>query len=491
MLLGVIACGCNSEAEQATVSTYESTNVSGFSIAKDDKILANLDSVYFSIDLNNARIFNADSLPKGTDVSKLVVNISTASVRAVELFVNRGIKGDTVYNYLASQSDSIDFTNPVTLRITSQSGTSRDYQVKVNVHKMIPDSLFWNETARTELPTLLDLPVAQKTVLFKDRAVTLTVDADGRASVAVSGNPAEGWESQIVTLPAGADVRSLTATENALYINDEDGNLYTTDAVDGQWVATGTSMTTLLGGYGSVLLGATVDANGLWSLGSYPADAFASVAAPDDFPVKGASAMIVYSSEWTQQNLGVIVGGRTATGQLIGNTWAFDGSKWARINMSTSIGQSEGVTLVPYFAFRTSANWTVTRQSVLLAIGGKSATGATLKNIYVSFDRGITWSAAATTMHLPAYMPNFAFADGLVFDSTLSLESRAGDLWTEMPDEKLPRWWKKEQGSRAVEAITSWECPFIYLFGGVNARGEVFDTVWRGVVNRLTFCPLY
>ena len=106
--------GCNSEKEDIATVSYSSVAVEGFSLAADDSVLANLDSVFFTIDLNNALIFNADSLPVGTDVSKLVVKVNTTSVGGVELIVPRPGMTDSVYNYLANQHDSIDFSQFIT-----------------------------------------------------------------------------------------------------------------------------------------------------------------------------------------------------------------------------------------------------------------------------------------------------------------------------------------------------------------------------------------
>ncbi|MDE6288980.1 MAG: hypothetical protein K2M00_09380, partial [Muribaculaceae bacterium] len=36
----------------------------------------------------------------------------------------------------------------------------------------------------------------------------------------------------------------------------------------------------------------------------------------------------------------------------------------------------------------------------------------------------------------------------------------------------------------------TWECPYIYLFGGINAEGNTSNNVWRGVINRLKFKPV-
>ena len=44
--------------------------------------------------------------------------------------------------------------------------------------------------------------------------------------------------------------------------------------------------------------------------------------------------------------------------------------------------------------------------------------------------------------------------------------------------------WQVEGG------IITWECPYIYLIGGYGPDGKLYDTIWRGVLNRLTFTPI-
>lgn len=487
-LLAIALASCNSAQEEATVSAYESTVIDGFSLQKNDELLANLDSVFFSIDLNTAQIYNADSLPKGTDVSKLTVKISTGTVKGVTLTVNRGEKGDTVYNYITSQNDSIDFTQPVTMRVTSLSGASRDYQIKVNVHKSDPDLLMWSRTERTELPGASAQVAAQKTVEFKGEAVTFVKLADGSAKVSVTANPSEGWETMTASLPAGADVRSLTASDNALYILDSAGALYTASEAGGAWTSTGVKASSLLGGYrGSVML--VANASGKYRLEAYPAlDGFNPADAPADFPVSGCSNMLCYSSEWTPEVTAVIAGGLDRDGIPVPAAWAFDGGRWAKIS-DGSLPAASGISIVPYFAFKTNDNWTVSRETVVLAFGGLLADGSLNRSVYISWDRGINWRRASNSMALPEYIPDFAFADALVFSSVLS--ARGGSDWAAFPSAPLPRWWTVQPASRAVSAPSEWDCPFIYLFGGEDADAATYNTVWRGVVNRLTFKPLY
>lgn len=489
--LAVVATACNSDPEETTVSTYENTAVDGFSLAANDKILTNLDSVYFSIDLNSNRIFNADSLPKGTDVSRLVVKVSASNVALVELTAKRGERGDTTYNYTANQNDSIDFSHgPVEMRVVARNGNQRYYTVTVNVHRMDPDSLYWNRSAVAPLPTLLGEPVAQKTVELDGKAVTLTTDATGAACMAVTANPADGWETRGVALPAGADVRSLTAMNSRLALLDGSGRLHTAPGPFDPWTPEDASFSALIGAYGTCLLGISPDRS---AITAYPAGSIDPMPLPEGFPVAGMSTLVSFTSSWATMPMAVTVGGVDGRGEPTGACWAFDGTTWERLNPRSPLTAAEGITLVPYFAFRTDrSTWTVTEQSVLLALGGRQADGAPSRAVSISWDRGITWIPATTNMKLPEAMAPFHSADAVVLTSLLSASGRSAALWTPVASAPPARWWRlAAPEGRAVAPITEWECPYIYLFGGVDASGALLPDVWRGVINRLTFTPLY
>ena len=75
MTLGLFSCNSDEES-----GSYAQSNVAitAFSLAANEDILSGLDSIFFSIDLKNACIYNADSLPKGTDISRMIINIATS-----------------------------------------------------------------------------------------------------------------------------------------------------------------------------------------------------------------------------------------------------------------------------------------------------------------------------------------------------------------------------------------------------------------------------
>lgn len=497
ILMGLISA-CNKDSENFVAEgDFSNCTVSSFSLAKDDSVIKGLDSVYFSIDLVNAIIFNADSLPKGTKTSKLIVKIGTSSARGCDLTFRRtDVARDTTISYIDSPNDSINFSDgPVKLLVTSYDGQSkREYTIKVNVHQVEPDTLYWDKASCRRLPSTLAAPTAQKTVKFQGKIYCLTA-TDTEASLAVTSDPfANEWTTASATLPANASVKSFTATDDAFYILDTDGSLYkSADALT--WAPTDCRMNYIYGGYETSVLGARKDDDG-WKHVTYPA--IDAVAIPNGCPVSGTGQMILYETKWSSQPLAMFVGGRDANGTLVGSTWAYDGNIWAKIS-SRDIDEREGVTLIPYFAVRVNkATWRVTERTVLLAAGGRFTTAlgdVVSKRVYASYDQGLTWEEASSYLQLPDFIPGFAYAQAVVSETELDENtSRSADGWTYFSGNTLPVWATPvplKPTSRVSAPITEWECPYIYLFGGENFDGSLHDTLWRGVIRRFTFKPLY
>ena len=181
------------QADPESLAYYSSTEITSFSLKNNSKILPHLDSVFFSIDLVDAQIYNADSLPYGTDVSRMLVNVGVKSSSALEIVMkSRFTDNDTTVNLLENPNDSINFApGHVTLRITSQDGKSeRMYTVKLNVHKVVADSLTWTGVAGGRLPGATVGPTAQKTVSLGQELLCLTTDGTS-ASLASSTDPFE------------------------------------------------------------------------------------------------------------------------------------------------------------------------------------------------------------------------------------------------------------------------------------------------------------
>lgn len=498
LVLTALISACNSDSDSFVAEgDFGNCSVTSFSLGKNDSVLKGLDSVYFSIDLVNAVIFNADSLPKGTRIDKMIVKIGTSSASACDLtFRQLDSTRDTTISYIESPNDSINFSDgPVRLLVKSYDGLSkREYSIKLNVHQVEPDTLYWDKAACRTLPGKISAPQAQKTVEFKGKVYCLTASGS-QASVASTENPYyNDWDVADAVLPADAVISSFTASTDEFYIIDGQGQLY--KSADAQtWAPTGTEMDYLYGGYVGCVLGARKDESG-WKHVTYPASAEHAV--PAGCPVGGTGQMMIYETKWSTLPLAMFVGGRDASGNVVGSTWGYDGEVWAKIS-SRDIDEREDVALFPYFTPRTVKGfWRVTERSTLIAIGGRfEATGGPVASgsVYVSYDQGITWDEASSYLQLPDYIPGFAGAQAVVIDTRLDESmSRSTDGWTSFAGNRLPVWATPvpfARASRVSAPITEWECPYIYLFGGENADGVLYNTLWKGVIRRFTFAPLY
>lgn len=487
--------GCNSST---TVEIYTSSNVAiaSFSLSKDDSIIANLDTVFFSIDLDKAKIFNADSLPYGTPVNKLVPKIvALDAISAATLTVTKANGTDTVFNYATNPEDTIDFTNPVILDVKSFDGAvSRSYTIKVNVHQLRPDTLVWDKAAMRKLPTNLSNVTRQRTARTSDGAYCLTMSV-GRYCLAYTENPFnDDWSYITPDLPAGADVTSFTGTDDALYILAGDGlytdmPLYTSTDGGRTWTDTGRRWTNIYGPMGEKLLGSR-NTGSEWLAVQYPSEETAVI--DPEMPVRRTSQTNYITMDLSQEGLAVIVGGRRANGTLTNATWAFDGSSWANISIASLPEPIEGMTVVPYFIFSVNTAYVATKHSILLAFGGTN--GSTLnRKVFISYDLGMNWVDAPDSLQFPGDFPMVNGAQAYVFEATLGSRS-AGNAWTRCElGYRIPSTvyiLSPDATETAVYPVTTWECPYIYVFGGTLSDGYLSDTVWRAVINRLTFKPI-
>lgn len=484
--LGIISC--NSDSYEGPIETYSNVAVSSFSLNEDDNILENLDSAYFSIDLANAMIYNADSLPYGTNISKLTVSIVTVETCSkVDLIMPA--KNDTI-NYLTNSTDSVDFSQgPVILHIVSADlSNERKYSVTVNVHQTKPDSLSWSRLASRNLPSLFN-PASiqeQKTIEYQGKALCLTRSND-KYCIATTDNPGnENWEKQFIEFSFIPNLKSLSSTSDAIYILDNAGHLYSSH--DGySWSSCNEQWSHIYGGYENILLGAK-SSEGKYFHVTYPETTETEI--NSEFPISGTSQMLLFENKWSSSPQALIIGGKCANGDLTGDTWAYDGSKWGKIS-NTSIPARQDMTLIPYFSYKTNSdNWNITKYSTLIAMCGKNEADKAVNTVYISYDQGMNWKKADDLMQLPDDIPARYNAQALVYSSTI--HSRSSNTWHEYDFKSIPNGWYivDSFSSRATTQVTEWECPYIYLFGGENSEGQTYNTIWRGVINRLSFRPI-
>lgn len=477
-----VLAGCNSDSGDDVESTdlSASTMVTGFSLASNRKILANLDSVFFTIDLAGRRIYNADSLPYGTDVSRMIVNVTVPNSASLEMqMVSRFTGNDTTINLTQNPKDSINFASGTTYLVVKAPDNESvgTYAVNVNVHRVLPDSMRWARTTAGTLPGTIPAPTAQRTVRFGSELLCMTSTVR-RTVLCRTATPfdSDSWQQEDVALPAGADVNSFTATTDGLYIICADGSLHYAADSRLQWTEVepaGSGWSHLYGGFTDRVVGVR---GSQWA--TYPESASGDIAALGaDFPVAQTSQLVSFSSDWNVEPQAIMAGGVTAGGEFTGATWAFDGQSWFRLNSNGGLRElpaGPAPLLFPYFTFTTStSNWAVTRRATWIAVtyAQEGSEPGTAK-VYTSQDNGINWNPAPSNLQLPAAMSARYDAQAFVCPHTNSTSAL-----------------------RAIKPITEWDTDYVYVFGGsyfdaYSGSTRLYNQLWRGVIERLTFKPL-
>ncbi|MDE5712786.1 MAG: hypothetical protein K2I16_04075 [Muribaculaceae bacterium] len=487
---GVSSCNKSTTTSDDEVTvTISNVAVKSFSLSSDSKVMSNLDSVFFSIDLNNGVIFNADSLPKGTNISKLVPVITfSSSVSEAEIVMTGGTEDEKKVDYLENPSDSIDFTRDVKLNVTAADGTNKyTYRLKVNVHNLDSDSLIWDKLGVASLPSRLPDPVNQKSLERDGVVYSLIHEKDDTYTWASTSSISDAdWVKRETTFRFEPDVRSLVSTKGGFWILGMDGDLYESSDAE-TWNHTGEKWITLIGAYMDDYVLGVKDAEGTMMHCHYPAtSAIADSEMDEEFPLYNRSMFRTIETQWSGDPTAFFVGGMTATGERSNHTWAFDGSNWATID-DTPTPAIEGASLFKYIVYRSTSNsFKQVAYDAWIVIGGVLANGDYNRDIYISFDNGVTWRAASGALAMPDSFPGVSGGDAIVLYT--SLDADLSDAWKSVPTKGLP--------TRAGISYTldgydiTWECPYIYMMGGMLRTGDLYASVWRGVLARLTFTPI-
>lgn len=469
----VLACAtlfsCGSDApEEITIEDQTVTNVEikSFSLQRNNRIASNIDSLFFAIDLNEGIIYNGDSLPVGTVPGKTLVTLELPNVSKAEIVSEYEDGESTTVDYLKNPGDSVDFAaRRVYVRIVSANEqVMREYDVKLNIHRMKPDSLTWFERPVAMSLPGVENPTATRTVKKGGEFYTLTVNATG-AMIAHGAHPAQNaeWERVSVVLPQGADVSTFTASGSAFYIVDGNGVL--NSSADGRaWTETGVRMNHIYGAYGEKIVGVRQD-GGTYTHVTYPAGEESPVSA--ECPVRYTSDAMLYDSKWSGKPMLTVTGGRRADGGMTGSTWGYDGTRWAALSVDP-LPAREGTMVCEYFDVSVSSLYKVITSPVLIAFGGRLESGYIDEKIYMSVDRGVHWREAPAMMQETPRFPGLF--DAQAFVSTVEY----GDML-----------------SRAVKPVTTWECPTIYVFGGLRLFPVGFSNrIYGGAINYFMMKPV-
>ncbi len=208
-------------------STYSVTNTS-------------MSSYVFDIDQNSGTISNTDSLPVGTDASKLLCSYSTKNNGVAAI---KSLNSDSIKILLTT--DSTDFTRPRTLYIYSSNGENmRTYTVKVNVHQEYADSFHWSQ-----LPLSAEVAALGSMKAFNLGGKVVLVGNDGLSTKIYTTTDGSAWTRGETTLGLDA-YENVVLKGDTLFVVDDNSVKYTTD---------GNAFTTVAGADELHLVGATTD----------------------------------------------------------------------------------------------------------------------------------------------------------------------------------------------------------------------------------------
>lgn len=213
-----------SSIKSFSLGTLYQTLYKGSSTGQDTIDTISFAKYPFIIDQLNRKIYNVDSLPKGVDISKALVNISSDT--EIVYYVNKNNK-DTLW----TEGDTLDLTNGLTLKVLTYSPTYNEfrfgepYHVTVNVHNFNPDSLVWKHF---DSPAFAANLSEQKAVYANNYLYVFGKDNAGTKAYRINaqkGNINGGWENVNLVSSSDINVHSALAYKNNVYYV-ADGKLY-------------------------------------------------------------------------------------------------------------------------------------------------------------------------------------------------------------------------------------------------------------------------
>lgn len=191
------------------VTLYDDAAITTFQITSNS-----LSSYPFSIDQVNNCIWNADSLPYGTAVNKLLVSYSTKNNGTAYI---ENLTRDSLR--LLSSTDSTDFSTARYVRVYPSNGSQqyRTYTVTVNVHKEQGDTLFWNKVASED--NSFSAYQDMRLVNFNNTLVLLATDGSHTYLRQLVKGTAATYSEVMATLSAAA-YKNTAVNDSTLYLLD-------------------------------------------------------------------------------------------------------------------------------------------------------------------------------------------------------------------------------------------------------------------------------
>ena len=358
--------------------------------------------------LEDSTIVNLDSLPFNTRIDSVFPRFTFATTSGSILIYPSGSKKDTV---VITGKDTIDFRQPVRLiNYASDAKTpSKKYTIKVNVHKVNPESYVWSKVNGDLYP---GNATNQKAIVLNENIFYYL--NDGANNITYSSLNGYTWNTfPVNNLPANVSLRSMVQFNGKLFVTHGGDKIYTSvNGIDwsiNNYVGVDYSFKSLLFGLKDSIHAITQSKtdqkyhfasskDGVsWKIQGATLDA--------KFPVSDFDALS-FSSR-TGKAKAIIIGGLDSNGALLNTRWSTEnGLYWVDFSLENRSLDTlaAGASVVAY-------------TNKLLLFGVRNDKSAYVRHFKQSIDEGLTWQTPDSTFNfLPATLGDRSFQSVVVVD---------------------------------------------------------------------------
>ena len=383
-LIGLILiglAGCDDKTSTTTKSSV--AQLTAFSFTANSKY-PGLAAASFKVEerLDTGLVHNLDSIMYGTPLDSVVPKFTFAATPGSAIMQTP----DTTI--VLGGSDTINFEKqPLYLTVKSQNGkNTKVYELRAYVHQVDPDLYHWEQLC----PQVLTDNSEQRVVALGNRFV-LVSNNGFRTSAYISTDGITWSDRQTPSgLPDGCHVRRIISDGSTLYYADS-LTLYTSaDALS--WMASdytdsGFCIRNMLMTWNDTVWAIVEDSQGLVLAKMQDNTLKPTALRPrSDFPVSDFATVCFENAAGRARAM--VVGGRAKSGAVLNSRWNLEFSPVVGYRMQNfSIDR-------PAFADLTGAS-VIWYNHQLLMFGGVDADMQYLgRDILVSNDEGLTWTAA-------------------------------------------------------------------------------------------------
>lgn len=400
----VTLSSCLKDDENVSYTTYDDTAITAFMVPKLNKYVhtttkdGKRDSVYkstfvatgyaFTIDQQKGLIYNTDSLPYGTDITRVVCSMTALNGGTIALAYKSRAGRDSLVYYV--NTDSIDFARLAGARVYSSKGdTYRSYTIRLNVHQQQGNEFSWSPATVSPLAQ-----VAGRKLVACGEDLYLLGEEGGHT--AVFRRTGTTFEKLGADLGAGAYLNA-TALDGTLYVLD--GGQLKTSADGRSWTAAAPApaITRLIGAGTRKLYAlsadgivASADKGATWTPESLDDEA-------SRLPDTDLSLVRLATADTHTETL-LLVGTRDGQTQI-----------WSKVEDATSASPAPW-TYYPADSYNAHTLPALPHLQVIAYDDALLATGGSLSTFYVSRDQGLTWFADDTYRFAAASEAAFALA---------------------------------------------------------------------------------